>query len=63
MLDIQNFHQLYVSNSSLVQQQTSHGIWGSFAERVMEWGPNPRNGTKSDQAHPPIHPTKMVASK
>ncbi|XP_011293504.1 DNA topoisomerase 3-alpha isoform X2 [Musca domestica] len=45
---------------SIVQQQTQHGVWGSFAERVMEWGPNPRNGTKSDQAHPPIHPTKMV---
>ncbi|XP_059220855.1 DNA topoisomerase 3-alpha [Stomoxys calcitrans] len=45
---------------SLVQQHTSHEAWGSFAERVMEWGPNPRNGTKSDQAHPPIHPTKMV---
>ncbi|XP_075151301.1 topoisomerase 3-alpha isoform X2 [Haematobia irritans] len=45
---------------SLVQQHTSHSIWGTFAERVMEWGPNPRNGTKTDQAHPPIHPTKMV---
>ncbi|XP_061401993.1 DNA topoisomerase 3-alpha-like [Musca vetustissima] len=45
---------------SLVQQQTQHGVWGSFAERVLEWGPNPRNGSKSDQAHPPIHPTKMV---
>ncbi|XP_037958363.1 DNA topoisomerase 3-alpha [Teleopsis dalmanni] len=45
---------------SLVEQQTSHDNWGSFAQRVMEWGPNPRNGSKSDQAHPPIHPTKLV---
>ncbi|TMW39556.1 hypothetical protein DOY81_015364, partial [Sarcophaga bullata] len=41
-------------------EQTGHSVWGSFAQRVVEWGPNPRNGNKSDQAHPPIHPTKMV---
>jgi len=29
-----------------------------FARRVLTEGPNPRNGKKSDQAHPPIHPTK-----
>lgn len=46
-----------------MEQQTGHGVWGSFAQRVAEWGPNPRNGNKSDQAHPPIHPTKMVPSK
>ncbi|KAM7352037.1 topoisomerase 3-alpha [Cochliomyia hominivorax] len=45
---------------ALVEQQTGHGVWGAFAQRVAEWGPNPRNGNKSDQAHPPIHPTKMV---
>ncbi|ALC38886.1 Top3alpha [Drosophila busckii] len=44
----------------LVQQQTGHSDWGAFAQRVIEWGPNPRNGNKSDQAHPPIHPIKMV---
>lgn len=52
-----------LSYSSLVQQQVDHSEWGSFAQRVMEWGPNPRNGNKSDQAHPPIHPTKLVTSK
>lgn len=26
----------------------------------MEEGPNPRQGRKSDQAHPPIHPTKYT---
>lgn len=46
-----------------MEQQTAHEVWGSFAQRVIEWGPNPRNGNKSDQAHPPIHPTKMVPSK
>jgi DNA topoisomerase III len=46
----------------LVQMQTAHRDWGEFATRVLEWGPNPRNGTKSDQAHPPIHPTKFTDS-
>ncbi|XP_060657886.1 DNA topoisomerase 3-alpha [Drosophila nasuta] len=46
----------------LVEQQTEHEAWGAFARRVLEWGPNPRNGNKSDQAHPPIHPTKMVTN-
>ncbi|CAJ1075858.1 DNA topoisomerase 3-alpha [Xyrichtys novacula] len=44
----------------LVEQQTQSQIWGEFAQRVMDQpgGPNPRQGKKSDQAHPPIHPTK-----
>ncbi|KAL9920176.1 topoisomerase 3-alpha isoform 2-T2 [Glossina fuscipes fuscipes] len=45
---------------SIVEEQVEHAIWGTFAQRVKEWGPNPRNGNKSDQAHPPIHPTKMA---
>lgn len=48
---------------NLVEQQTEHGQWGEFAQRVLEWGPNPRNGNKTDQAHPPIHPTKLMTSK
>lgn len=44
----------------LVEQQTGHPAWGQFANKVLQWGPNPRNGTKSDQAHPPIHPTKLA---
>jgi len=31
-----------------------------FAGRLAAQGPNPRNGKKSDQAHPPIHPTKTA---
>ncbi|XP_045929127.1 DNA topoisomerase 3-alpha isoform X1 [Micropterus dolomieu] len=44
----------------LVEQQTQSPVWGTFAQRVMDQpgGPNPRQGKKSDQAHPPIHPTK-----
>nr|XP_014098832.1 DNA topoisomerase 3-alpha isoform X2 [Bactrocera oleae] len=45
---------------SLIEQFTAHPNWGTFAQRVNEWGANPRNGNKSDQAHPPIHPTKLV---
>ena len=31
-----------------------------FAAGLLEAGPRPRNGNKSDHAHPPIHPTKYV---
>ncbi|KAL9705942.1 hypothetical protein quinque_009460 [Culex quinquefasciatus] len=46
----------------LVEMQAGHPEWGDFAQKVMQWGPNPRNGKKSDQAHPPIHPTKFVTN-
>lgn len=29
-----------------------------FANKIIQDGVNPRQGKKSDQAHPPIHPTK-----
>ncbi|XP_041863568.1 DNA topoisomerase 3-alpha isoform X2 [Melanotaenia boesemani] len=46
----------------LVEQQTQSPVWGTFAQRVIEQpgGPNPRQGKNSDQAHPPIHPTKYT---
>ncbi|XP_062545521.1 DNA topoisomerase 3-alpha [Armigeres subalbatus] len=44
----------------LVEMQQENPEWGGFAQKVLQWGPNPRNGKKSDQAHPPIHPTKYV---
>ncbi|CAD5212398.1 unnamed protein product [Bursaphelenchus okinawaensis] len=46
----------------LVQQQTNHIEWGNFAQSVLDQpnGPNPRNGRKSDAAHPPIHPLKSA---
>lgn len=28
----------------------------------MAKGPNPKNGTKSDDAHPPIHPLKFAST-
>ncbi|XP_075231110.1 topoisomerase 3-alpha isoform X2 [Lycorma delicatula] len=46
--------------ANLVQQQTADPNWGAFANRVMEDGPNPRQGKKTDEAHPPIHPTKYT---
>ncbi|XP_058851749.1 DNA topoisomerase 3-alpha isoform X1 [Acipenser ruthenus] len=46
----------------LVEQQTQDAHWGSFAQGILErGGPTPRNGTKTDQAHPPIHPTKYTS--
>ncbi|XP_043503570.1 DNA topoisomerase 3-alpha isoform X1 [Polistes fuscatus] len=47
---------------SLVSQHTNSSIWGQFAQRLMEDGISPRQGKKSDQAHPPIHPTKFNSS-
>ncbi|XP_031790201.1 DNA topoisomerase 3-alpha [Piliocolobus tephrosceles] len=47
----------------LVEQQTADPRWGAFAQSILErGGPTPRNGNKSDQAHPPIHPTKYTNS-
>ncbi|KFQ53766.1 DNA topoisomerase 3-alpha, partial [Nestor notabilis] len=49
--------------SALVQQQTQDPNWGAFAQRILDQGgPTPRSGSKSDQAHPPIHPTKYTAN-
>ncbi|XP_066252718.1 DNA topoisomerase 3-alpha isoform X1 [Euwallacea similis] len=46
---------------NLVEQQQDNNEWGPFARRILaEGGPNPRQGKKSDQAHPPIHPTKYT---
>ncbi|KAJ0058184.1 hypothetical protein NL108_009054, partial [Boleophthalmus pectinirostris] len=48
----------------LVELQTQSQAWGTFAQRVLDQpgGPNPRQGKNSDQAHPPIHPTKFTNS-
>ena len=36
-------------------------LFSEFAGRIMnEGGPTPRNGNKTDKAHPPIHPTKYT---
>ncbi|XP_036307738.1 DNA topoisomerase 3-alpha isoform X1 [Pipistrellus kuhlii] len=49
--------------TALVEQQTPDPRWGPFAQSILErGGPTPRNGNKSDQAHPPIHPTKYTNS-
>lgn len=47
---------------ALVEAQVHHPEWGSFAQRILSLGPNPRNGKSSDQAHPPIHPLKIATS-
>uniref|UniRef100_A0A8C2R7E1 DNA topoisomerase n=1 Tax=Capra hircus TaxID=9925 RepID=A0A8C2R7E1_CAPHI len=49
--------------AALVEQQIPDPRWGAFARNILEHGgPTPRNGNKSDQAHPPIHPTKYTDS-
>ena len=46
--------------ASLVQQQIDDPNWGSFAADLFQTGVTPRNGNKTDHAHPPIHPTKYA---
>lgn len=47
--------------NTLVEQQVAHPEWGQFAQRILnEGGPRPRVGKKTDNAHPPIHPTKFA---
>uniref|UniRef100_A0AC35TVD5 DNA topoisomerase n=1 Tax=Rhabditophanes sp. KR3021 TaxID=114890 RepID=A0AC35TVD5_9BILA len=47
--------------NNLIEQQSMSSEWGEFASNVMgSGGPKPRNGNKSDQAHPPIHPLKFA---
>lgn len=45
----------------LVESQNTHSMWGQFAADITNrGGPSPRNGRKTDEAHPPIHPLKMA---
>ncbi|XP_070580775.1 DNA topoisomerase 3-alpha-like [Ptychodera flava] len=44
----------------LIQQQTVDPNWGAFANGILQHGPNPRQGKKTDNAHPPIHPIKYT---
>ena len=44
--------------NNLIQQQTVDANWGQFASNLLAEGATPRRGTKTDNAHPPIHPTK-----
>ncbi|XP_012551245.2 DNA topoisomerase 3-alpha isoform X1 [Bombyx mori] len=47
--------------AQLVGQQTGDPNWGTFAQKILDnGGPTPRQGKKSDKAHPPIHPTKYT---
>ncbi|XP_074027448.1 topoisomerase 3-alpha isoform X2 [Leptinotarsa decemlineata] len=49
--------------TNLVEQQRDDPRWGPFAQRIInEGGPTPRQGRKSDQAHPPIHPIKLATN-
>ena len=47
---------------SVIHQQTSDSQWGGFASRLVAVGATPRRGTKTDNAHPPIYPTKYTNS-
>ena len=46
----------------MVNEQNNHSIWGAYANKLLNNGyyEQPLVGTNNDNAHPPIHPTKMV---
>lgn len=45
--------------NALVEQQVGDPRWGNFAQKILaDGGARPRVGKKTDNAHPPIHPTK-----
>ncbi|XP_053212808.1 DNA topoisomerase 3-alpha-like [Panonychus citri] len=54
---------IFPSNLNLqpaVQAQTAHPVWGRFASQVLQEGIRPRQGKKTDNAHPPIYPIKAA---
>ncbi|CAI8054414.1 DNA topoisomerase 3-alpha [Geodia barretti] len=48
--------------TAIVRDQTPHPNWGGFASQLLARGVTPRQGNKTDNAHPPIHPTKYTNS-
>lgn len=50
----------FVFNYKKVDKNKNRLLCLDFAQRVLNNGPAPRQGKKSDQAHPPIHPTKYA---
>jgi len=47
----------------IVEAQSTSFEWGEFAGEILAAGTNPRNGNKSDEAHPPIHPLKYATKQ
>ncbi|GMT17616.1 hypothetical protein PFISCL1PPCAC_8913 [Pristionchus fissidentatus] len=46
--------------AALVDLHKDDQEWGGFATKIIQRGPSPRDGSKSDEAHPPIHPLKYA---
>ena len=44
----------------VVAQQAGDPQWGAFASRLAP--PTPRQGSKTDNAHPPIYPVKYTST-
>ncbi|KAL1285517.1 DNA topoisomerase 3-alpha [Trichinella pseudospiralis] len=55
-----NFFPKEIDLVSLVKQHVNDSQWGAFANRVLSQGVQPRQGNKTDNAHPPIHPIRHV---
>lgn len=54
---------IFPSNLNLqpaVEAQVANQAWGSFASQILREGIHPRQGRKTDNAHPPIYPIKSA---
>ena len=47
----------------MVEAQQRDPRFGAFATEILQNGIDPRNGRKTDEAHPPIHPLKEGSGK
>ena len=58
--DTDMFHET-MDLRQLVSFQTNNSEWGGYARDLLEGRlTRPRNGSRDDKAHPPIHPLKSV---
>ncbi|XP_065846647.1 DNA topoisomerase 3-alpha-like [Oscarella lobularis] len=57
-----NIFPLTLNLNEIIGKQTNDPNWGAFAAGILQQGgATPRRGSKTDNAHPPIHPTKYSA--
>lgn len=55
-----NFFPESFDLNAIVQVQIGDPQWGAFAAALLTRGATPRQGNKTDNAHPPIHPTNYT---
>ena len=54
-----NIFSKSIDLKNLVKELMKDRDLKTFCETILKDGPNPNNGKKNDEAHPPIHPLKI----